>query len=327
MRKHYFFLFVLLFFALADSIQAQNIKGVVLDYDTKEVVPFANIYFSATMHGTTSDHDGLFKLKTDGYFGQDIVVSCVGDDSWIIKDFQSDRFYKIYLKPSSKLLRELLVVHKDLPRKKKEKMFLYEFLGTSLNASSCEIQNLEDVILTYFKSTQTLEAYCFEPILIHNERLGYKIKYFLDSFKLDNKNMFYQGNFLFEEMETTDPKQKEKIDKRRRNAYYGSRMHFFRVLWNGDEGNIDFYLENFNSEKLYINSLVSEEINNLKCFLPQGSINIYYGGAVSAADFKGKNCIPFSKSGFFDSKDIFWRGKMSKQRIGDLLPFEYWPYM
>lgn len=327
MIKRYIFLNVLLFFAFTHSSQAQTINGIVLDYDTKEIVPFANIYFSATMHGTTSDHDGKFQLNTNGYFGQDIVVSSVGYDSWIIKDFQDNKFYNIYLKPSSKLLQEVVLVHNDMPRKKKEKMFLREFLGISQNASKCQILNLEDVILTYFKSTQSLEAYCFEPLLIHNERLGYKIKYFLDSFKVDNTNMFYQGNFLFEEVETTDQREKETIDKRRRNAYYGSRMHFFRVLWNGDDGNIDYELENSDSDKLYISSLVSGEINNLKCFTPEGSIKIYYGSAVSAVEFRSKECIPFSKSGFFDSKDILWRGKMSKQRIGDLLPFEYWPFL
>ena len=320
------FLLIISIFLIND-VHSKIIRGQVIDYESKAPVPFANIYFSATMHGTTSDKDGFFEISVDGYYGQDIVVSCVGYDSWIIKNFQINKFYTVLLKPSAKLLREVVVVHNDMPRKKKEKLFLQEFLGTTRNASTCYIENLDDVILTYFKSTKSLEAYCFEPILIRNERLGYKIKYFLDSFRLDQSNMFYQGNFLFEEVETTDLKLKVKIDKRRRNAYYGSRMHFFRVLWKGDEGNVDFYLQSTNSEMLGIDSLVSDEIDNLKCLFPRFNIKVYYKGNVSSAVFRTKDCIPFNKSGFFDSRYILWRGKMSKQRIGDLLPFEYWPYL
>ena len=259
------------FIFLVCDVQAQIIRGQVGDYDTKEIVPFANIYFSATMQGTTSDQDGFFELSTEGYYGQDIVISSVGYDSWIIKDFQDNKFYKILLKPSARVLREVVILSNDLPRKKKEKMFLQEFLGITKNASKCHIENMDDVILTFFKSTKTLEAYCFEPLLIYNESLGYKIKYFLASFMSDPNNMFYQGNFLFEEIETSDQIQKQKIIERRKKAYYGSRMHFFRVLWNGDEGNTDYYLQTLDAEQLGIDSLVLEEIDNLIFFTARNS--------------------------------------------------------
>jgi hypothetical protein len=33
----------------------------------------------------------------------------------------------------------------------------------------------------------------------------------------------------------------------------------------------------------------------------------------------------FTRDGFFDPIGIIWEGEMSKQRIGDLLPFEFIP--
>lgn len=71
------FLIFLIAFLLSCEVNAQVIKGVILDYETDSVVAFANVYFNSSMHGTTSDQNGQFILSAKGYDGQDIVVSCV----------------------------------------------------------------------------------------------------------------------------------------------------------------------------------------------------------------------------------------------------------
>jgi len=45
------------------SLQAQTITGSVMDRDTKQPIPFANIYFNNTSHGTSADGDGYFTLS------------------------------------------------------------------------------------------------------------------------------------------------------------------------------------------------------------------------------------------------------------------------
>ena len=140
-RSHIIF-FTTALFLLSFEINAQIIEGVVLDNETKEAVPFANVYFTASQHGTTTDQNGQFELNTDGYYGQNIVVSCVGYDTWIIEDFQDHKYYKVYLMPSSQLLREIVIAPNDMSRKKKERIFLREFLGASANASKCTIENI-----------------------------------------------------------------------------------------------------------------------------------------------------------------------------------------
>lgn len=313
-------------FFLSSGIYAQIITGVVLDYETEQEVPFANVYFNSSMHGAVTDENGRFELNIDGYDGQDIVVSCVGYDSWIIQEYHGNKFYQVYLKPSSVLLREILIVHKDMPRKKKERIFLREFLGTSSNASKCKIENIEDVYLVYFKSTKTLEAYCDKPIIIYNKALGYRIRYFLDIFKLEEKNMFYRGNFMFEDDTSITPEEMVTVLRRREKAYDGSRMQFFRELWRRDSYKFKFYLQDPKTDLvLNLDSLVTDITNNIRYLRPVGPIKVSYRSEKSYIDFIDQQSIPFNKSGFFDSKFLTWSGEMANQRIGDLLPFEYWP--
>ena len=324
-RQGLFFFFIQLFFSLS-LLQAQKVKGVVFDFDTKEAIAFANVYFNSSTHGTTTDQNGHFILETNNYEGQGIVISCVGYDSWILADYESDMLYRIYLKPSSWLLKEIVISPNDLPREKKEKIFKKYFLGSTRNARQCQIQNMEDVILVYQKESKTLEAYCYEPLIIHNQALGYKIKYFLDSFNVDRNYFFYQGNYLFEEDTLLQGRSREKVIIKRKKAYYGSRMHFFRALWHGEEGNLHFKVQSLDTSVLVIDSLVTEEIDKLKYLKALDKFKIYYKSFVSLVEFKDAKCVPFNRSGFFDSENLYWRGHMARQRVGDLLPFEYWPY-
>lgn len=323
-----FLLFIIslpLFFC---DIYAQNIRGEVLDFETNEKLPFVNVYFNSSQRGTTTDQNGFFELNTSDFFGQDIVVSSVGYDTWIIEDFEQNKYYKVFLKPSSQLLRELIIVHNDMPRKKKERIFKTEFLGTTSFAAQCTIENIKEIILTYFKESKTLEAYCDKPIIINNKALGYKIKYYLNNFKLNESNLAYSGNFLFEEDTLQTTQEKRRLIKNRKAAYFGSRMHFFRELWNGQNANPNYYLSSASTDAyLCIDSLITDEVENIKFLLPNhGNIKIHFFERISLIEFQGSKQVPFTKIGFFDSKNLYWKGIMADQRVGDLLPFEYWPY-
>jgi hypothetical protein len=60
-------LFVFLVFALLlyQSIYSQNIKGLIIDSETKETLPFVNIFYGETNLGTTSDKNGLFEITSE----------------------------------------------------------------------------------------------------------------------------------------------------------------------------------------------------------------------------------------------------------------------
>ncbi|QZT36248.1 carboxypeptidase-like regulatory domain-containing protein [Halosquirtibacter xylanolyticus] len=67
---------------LSFSLYAQKsviLNGVILNAQTKESIPYANIGIDGTMTGTASNFDGEFQLKVpEKSIGNDIIVSAVG---------------------------------------------------------------------------------------------------------------------------------------------------------------------------------------------------------------------------------------------------------
>jgi hypothetical protein len=49
----------------------------------------------------------------------------------------------------------------------------------------------------------------------------------------------------------------------------------------------------------------------------------YYTRRTSSQIILNKDSIYFDKDGYFDPLGISWQGEMARQRIADLLPFEY----
>ena len=69
----------ILFFWLNSNAQL-TITGRVTDEDTREGVPFCNIYFEGTTVGTSSDVDGYYELTTNQEFDT-LTVSAIGYDT------------------------------------------------------------------------------------------------------------------------------------------------------------------------------------------------------------------------------------------------------
>ena len=100
------FIFLLPIFGLA---QLTKIRGLVLDDQTEEAIPFANIYFKNTTIGVSAGFDGEFSLEVD-VPGDTLVASSVG----YIASFQKTQkgvFQNIEfrLKPSKISLQEVEV--------------------------------------------------------------------------------------------------------------------------------------------------------------------------------------------------------------------------
>lgn len=60
----YFFLFFFIAVSHAGFTQVTKIMGKVIDSGTKEPIPFANVFFTGTTIGITSDFDGNYSLET-----------------------------------------------------------------------------------------------------------------------------------------------------------------------------------------------------------------------------------------------------------------------
>jgi hypothetical protein len=257
-----------------------------------------------------------------------LTISALGYYSITLPDFSKDKPLVVYLTPKVFELNEVVIKSKSLSRERKEKLILFrnEFLGTTENGQNCEITNEKDISFNYDSDKDTLKAFASKPLLINNRRLGYKITYYLDKFEYykKTKSFFYQGTIIFNEDSISDKTQKQSIDRRRRYAYLGSRMHFFRELWTNNLSKSGFKILNSSDENLDYKNLVIQK-DSLRKFLSYNEkIGIgYYSRTPSSYIVFHKNEVFFDKNGYFDSSGVAWEGQMAKLRIGDLLPYEY----
>ncbi|MEM1319342.1 MAG: DUF5686 family protein [Bacteroidota bacterium] len=87
MQAKLFLLFCVGLLVTTSSINAQDftkVKGVVIDAETKEPLPFVNVGFAGTTIGTTTDFDGNYELESQ-YGSDQIFASFLGYESDTIK--------------------------------------------------------------------------------------------------------------------------------------------------------------------------------------------------------------------------------------------------
>ncbi len=314
-------LLLLLFSPLV--LSGQLVKGTVLDKESGSPVSLAAIYFNGTFAGTTSDPNGNFELDVSRYKSMPLTISAVGYYSLTLRDYSVGEPIKIYLIPKVYELGEVVVTEKTSKkdRKKNLNLFRREFLGTTSNGRRCEILNEEDISFLSSDHKDTLQVIALKPILIHNTALGYNITYYLDEFECCNKNksLFFSGNIQFTEDLFT---QRRFSERRRRLAYFGSRMHFFRALWSDDLDSNHFTVRDSTATELECQNLIIQGEGLTKYLKYPETLHISFYENRSRLFFL-KEQVFFDKDGFFDPVGISWAGNMARKRIGDWLPYEY----
>ena len=107
-----FYLAICLFF-IAEASFSQTLSGTVIDQETKETVPFANVLIGDS-YGVITNSEGKFEIAIDQFKPSDsLVFSFLGyaRQAIAIKDFPQD---KIYLTPSIDNLDEVYLIDKNL---------------------------------------------------------------------------------------------------------------------------------------------------------------------------------------------------------------------
>ena len=179
-------------------------------------------------------------------------------------------------------------------------------------------------------ANDTLKAFASKPIIIDNKSLGYSITYFLDNFQYckNDDHLLFNGNCFFNEYIASGVNQQKKYERKRAKAYLGSRMHFFRALWeNKLESDGFFVLDSINNKILYdkiVTQTDGTEAEVQSKYLDYHGVLfvIYRTSSITRIELK-KERVYFDRMGFFDPSGISWRGDMVVPRIADLLPFEY----
>ncbi len=317
---------IILTIFLHNNAYNQVIKGRVLDQETKGTIEFASIFFSGTFVGTTTDQQGNFELDVTKFASRALTISAIGYYSGSVADFSSEEPILVYLNPKAYDIEEISVSGKSLAKKRKAnlKLFRNEFLGRSLVAMKCNILNEEDITFNYQSDKDTIKAYALKPIIIHNQALGYVVTYYLDKFEYykDQKITLFEGETQFNEDLNSDESKKNSYKNKRKTAYYGSCMHFFRALWANELRTTEFIPRNSVYESLKYKRIVVEGDDNKKYLSFYEDITIHYDIEWSKITFL-KKMVYFEENGFFEAKGILWNGEMAMERMGDWLPYEY----
>jgi len=315
-------IFVFLFVSYELTAYCQVIKGTILDKETKEKIVFAAVYFNGSFVGTPSDKNGNFSLDITGNANKPLIISALGYYSETITDFQGGKPLMIYLTPKVFELKEVVINAKA--REKNLKMFKENFLGTSDNAVRCEILNEKDITLIF--ENDTLRAYASKPILITNSGLGYKETYYLDAFWFHTKRkaFFIKGNMVFNEDLSKDKSKQEYYKINREVTYLGSRMHFFRALWKNDLATEGFSLKNIGKVEIPYSNIVVQPDSVKKYLKFHGMLAVYNNQRLTTSWITFlQELVFFDRTGYFDPFAVSWDGAMAKQRVADMLPYEY----
>ena len=325
MKRIVLFLLLVNFFQVGHT---QLVKGTILDKSNNLKINFASIYINGTSVGTNSDQNGYFELDITRYASLPLTINALGYYSVTLADFSREKPVEVYLTPKTFELNEVVVVAKSTAKERKAnlKLFRDQFLGSSYNGQNCVIMNEGDITFKNGTSRDTLKAFASKPILIVNNALGYKITYYLDKFEYyrKNKSFLYKGSAYFNEDMSAALTQKKFFEKRRKNAYLGSRSHFFSSLWTNSLKSNGFIVRNSVDEIINYEDIVIVRAGFKKYLSYKDNLYIYYLSKSPNSYIEPlKDQIFFDSNGYFDGSGVKVIGQMAQQRIGDVLPYDF----
>lgn len=336
----------------------------MVDAQSRETLPFGNVFINNTTIGTAADGDGNFELKNIAYGQFELVFSYVGYQQSVRKVIIDKAVVDLGLIYVNQLEQELEEVQvkgeRDKEWERKLKEFEIAFLGDDELAESCTILN--PWVIDFKEETgASLMATASAPIEISNSSLGYKITFYLRSFISNSKGYLIRGQVRFEEMLTGDGNQAFLWKANRQNAYLGSSRHLFKSILDRNIKGSGFYL--YTGKPDVANSMVRSPYFNAELgqtvipydtnalVLPppkesgrylismKGLVEIHFKGEkaivrtyrdvaypVSWIEVNGGNYIAVNREGNpFNPSDIFISGAMNSDRVAHMLPLNYQP--
>jgi hypothetical protein len=350
MLKKYIVLLLLLL--SASGLTAQVITGQVFD-ETHTPLEGAVVYLDGTTISVSTGSEGYFSIKGDKNLPAALIVSFVGFIPVTINNPYTGNRLEITLVPDAIIMEEVVIKGNTVfSRKEMLNAFREQFLGNSRAASSCKIENEDDIRLRFDTSNNTLYAEASRPLRIVNERLKYKVTFDLiaSEVRYRTKSLgascvsgaFFGGTVFF-----SDISQNNEALKQRKETYLGSTMHFVKSLVNGELADQKF--------SIYSKKTPIDPASRFKVTDTMGIKKVTYvydlaaeaGSAKRDTDLRPGDSKRFEilynskhqsffmyNTGIFyaNSNGLFWPlheltfgGDMGDRRIGDMLPSDYKP--
>lgn len=210
------------------------LSGVVVDSGG---LPMANVnvFLDRTTIGTTTRHDGSYRIEKIPVGRYDVAFSFVGFETKSYHLFEENggaRIQHHQMQEAVQELEEVAIVAKRADGDQIEwlnsyTVFIKELVGTSANAKGCFVVNPE--VLQFENKNGILRAFTSEPLVIVNNALGYKLNYLIESFSKDGPDIRYRGIVQFR---NTDRQaiEKRQLKRNRKVSYRGSFRHFKKAL-------------------------------------------------------------------------------------------------
>ncbi len=344
--------------------QTGTISGRVLDSQTSEPLPFANVFINNTTIGAATDTNGNFVLKNVPAGTSEILYSFVGYQSYqakvIIKENDEVKV-TIKLIPVEQQLAEVQVkATRDKNWERQLKKFEKIFFGNSTFAKECKIVN-PFVIDFSSGENEKFTATATAPIDIQNGAMGYRILFFLKSFWSDGLQYSIIGNSKFEDLPARNSEEAARWAMNRKDAYLGSMRHLFKSLLENrsveagfrlytDRGNTAATrLPSFNQDLEKSVSVIPYKVDELvtpgsnyyeKKVSIKNRVEVHYlnkkgsqevyrdiGHAVSWLEAKNGFALINNEGNLLNGRDIVVSGDMGSSRISTMLPLNYQPQL
>ncbi len=332
------YLITLITFLCFQSLLSQAISGVVYDAKTGKNLSGASVYFANTSIGTITNTQGYFSIDPKFMSNTNLVISHIG---YLVKTIRFEdlrRNLGIELHEEFFEVPEVIVVSDPFSRRQKLELFRQEFLGDNVSSEQCTIENEDSIKLYFNSSTNTLEAYAEEPIMVRSGYLGYKLRFDLKEFKVRFKTKSLErddnietttiiGHCLFEDL----GKKESKYVLRRNSAYQGSIQHFIRTLWNQNWADETFEFR-VNSKKAKVLDIISVSLGSFlftkKITFARKTMRIKYKKGLfnywSTLHIISGSTISIDQYGsYMPYYQLKFEGYMASLRISDLLPLDY----
>ena len=227
------FLFLLSLSFIQNSFSQQfYIRGQVTDVKSQLPLKNASVYINNTTKGAAADDNGAFELGPLPAGRYEVVASYVGYEPSLYSAEIKETGLRIIFKLSRKeiIMRELLVLNSET-RKQYLEIFKNYVLGVSVAAEHCRVRNIEEVQFASGDNADEFLAYTERTLVIDNPELGYTVYFDLVGFSYNKAttNSYFFGYSRFVDWGKKEQSKKEWSHKRRQ-AYEGSTVHFFRSL-------------------------------------------------------------------------------------------------
>ena len=256
---------LLFFFMLQGNLFAQSfyIKGIVVDVETQQPLANASVFINNTTIGTISNAAGEFELGPFVPGEYEVVASFVGYSNLLYVANLRSSALKITFQLAKKeqQMRDLLILPSET-RLRYLEIFKKNLLGESTAGQRSKIKNLKDVQFAAGSNKNEVIAYCDTTLVVDNPELGYLIYFDLIDFYFNERtgeSRFY-GYTRFVDKDT-DGETKRKWARRRKEAYEGSSMHFFRSIVNRRLGQEGFSMQNVYRKEMKRDSGITIQIN------------------------------------------------------------------